>query len=82
MRSHFGKPTTLGYVLFAILATIVIGIVVGVIVGGGTGHTIDAIGGVLLVIFILLLFPPMTPRREGDDPRDHGQQPPGPTGLH
>ena len=82
MRARLGKLTTLGYLHFAILAIIVFGIVVGVLIGGGTGFTIDAIGGVLLVIFILLMFGPMTPRRPGTDPRDHGQQPPGPTGLH
>ncbi len=82
MRARLGKPTKLGYVVFGILAIIVVGIVGGVLIGGGTGSTIDAIGGVLLVIFIFLMFGANTPRRPGDDPRDHGQQPPGPTGLH
>jgi uncharacterized membrane protein YfcA len=82
MRRRFGKPTTAGYVVFAILAIIVVGIVVGVIVGGAVGRTVDAVGGFLIVAFILLLIGPMTPRRSGDDPRDHGLEPPGPTGLH
>jgi hypothetical protein len=82
MRARLGKPTTLGYVVFGISAILVVGIVVGVIIGGGTGFTIDAIGGLLLVIFIFLMVGGNTPRRPGDDPRDHGQQPPGPTGLH
>jgi hypothetical protein len=82
MRARLGKPTALGYVVFAILAIIVVGIVVGVLIGGGTGATIDAVGGFLIVVFIFLMFGAMTPRRQGDDPRDHGQEPPGPTGLH
>jgi hypothetical protein len=85
MRRRLGRPTTAGYValaILAILAIIVIGIVVGVIVGGGAGGTIDAVGGFLLVAFILLLVGGMTQRRPGDDPRDHYPEPPGPNGLH
>jgi hypothetical protein len=82
MRAHLAKPTRLGYVVFGILAIIVIGIVVGVIIGGGTGETIDAVGGFLIVVFIFLMFDPITPRRQGDDPRDDNLEPPGPTGLH
>ncbi|MCW2978830.1 MAG: hypothetical protein JWO14_557 [Solirubrobacterales bacterium] len=82
MRARFGKPTTLGYVVLGISAILIVGIVVGVIIGGGTGFTIDAIGGLLLVIFIFLMVGGNTPRGPRDDPRDHGQQPPGPTGLH
>jgi hypothetical protein len=82
MRSRFGKPTTAGYVALVILSIIVAGIVVGVIIGGGTGFTIDAIGGVVLVIFIFLMVDPITPRRPGDDPRDQHIEPPGPGGLH
>ena len=80
MRRRFGKPTTAGYVVLAIL---VVGIVIGVIIGGGAGGTIDAVGGFLIVAFILILVGPMTPRRLGDDPRDHyPPEPPGPTVLH
>jgi hypothetical protein len=79
---RFGKPTTLGYVVFGILAILVVAVVVGVLIGGGAGGTIDAVAGFLIVVFILLMFGAMTPRRQGDDPRDRGQQPPGPTGLH
>jgi uncharacterized membrane protein YfcA len=71
MRRRFGKPTTAGYVVLRILAILVVGIIVGVIVGGGGGATIDAVGGFLIVAFILILVGPMTPRRAGDDPRDH-----------
>jgi hypothetical protein len=82
MRRRFGKPTTAGYVVLAILSILVVGIVVGVIIGGGTGFTIDAIGAVLLVIFIFLTVNPFTPRRRGDDPRDDHLEPPGAGGLH
>ena len=83
MRRRIGKPTTAGYVVLAILAILVVGVVVGVIVGGGTGATIDAVGGFLIVAFILILVGPMTERRRGDDPRDHyPPEPPGPSGLH
>ena len=70
MRARLGKPTTLGYVVLGISAILVIGIVVGVIIGGGAGFTIDAIGGLLLVIFIFLTVDPFTPRRQaGRSPR-------------
>jgi hypothetical protein len=83
MRARFGKPTTLGYVVFGTLAILVVGIVVGVMIGGGTGFTIDAIGGLLIVVFIFLTVDPFTPRRQGDDPRDSDHiEPPGPGGLH
>jgi hypothetical protein len=82
MRRRFGKPTTAGYVSLVIFSIIVVGIVVGVIIGGGTGFTIDAIGGILLVVFIFLSVNPFTPRRAGDDPRDDHLEPPGPGGLH
>jgi len=78
MRRRFGKPTTAGYVVLGIIAILV----VGIIVGGGGGATIDAVGGFLIVAFILILVGPMTPRRSGDDPRDHYPEPPGPAGLH
>jgi hypothetical protein len=78
MRRRLGKPTTAGYVVLGIVA-ILIG---GVIVGGGVGATIDAVGGFLIVAFILLLVGPMTTRRPGDDPRDHYPEPPGPAGPH
>jgi hypothetical protein len=83
MRRRLGKLTTAGYVVLGILAILVVGIIVGVIVGGGVGATIDAVGGILIVAFILILVGPMTPRRAGDDPRDHyPPEPPGPAGLH
>lgn len=83
MRRRLGKPTTAGYVVLAIVAILIAGVVAGVIVGGDTGTTIDAVGGFLIVAFILLLVGPMTERRPGDDPRDHfPPEPPGPTGLH
>jgi hypothetical protein len=82
MRARLGKPTKLGYAVFGVLAIIVVGIVVGVLIGGGTGATIDAIGGLLLVIFIFLMVNPFTPRRQGDDPRDDHLEPPGAGGLH
>jgi uncharacterized membrane protein YfcA len=82
VRRRFGKPTTAGYVVLAILAIIVAGILVGVIVGGAAGATIDAVGGFLLVAFILILVGGVASRRPGDDPRDHYPQPPGPNGLH
>jgi hypothetical protein len=79
---RLGRPTTAGYIVFAIFAIIVAGIIVGVLIGGGTGATIDAVGGFLIVAFILIAVGPMTPRRRGDDPRDHYQEPPGPGGVH
>jgi uncharacterized membrane protein YfcA len=82
VRRPFGKPTTAGYIVLALLAILVVGVVIGVIVGGAAGATIDAVGGFLIVAFILLLVGPMTPRRPGDDPRDHYPEPPGPAGLH
>ncbi len=82
MRRRLGKPTTAGYVVLSILVILIVGVVVGVFVGGGVGATIDAVGGFLIVAFVLLLVGPMTPRRPGDDPRDHLPEPPGPTGLH
>lgn len=83
MRARLGKPTKLGYAVFGILAIIVIGIVVGVLIGGGTGGTIDAVGGFLIVVFIFLMVGNnLTPRPPGEDPRDDHLQPPGPTGLH
>jgi hypothetical protein len=86
MGRRFGKPTTAGYVVLGIIAILVVGIVVGivfgVIIGGGTGATIDAVGGFLVVVFIFLMVNPITPRRQGDDPRDENLEPPGPGGLH
>lgn len=82
MRAHLGKPTKLGYAVFAIVAILVVGVVLGVIIGGGTGATIDAVGGFLIVVFIFLMVDPFTPRRQGDDPRDDHLEPPGPAGLH
>ena len=78
-----GDPTTAGYVFLGALAITVIAIVVGVVIGGATGTTIDAVGGGVLIVFIFLLFGANTPRRPGDDPRDHfPPEPPGPAGLH
>lgn len=82
MRRRLGKPTTLGYVVLGIVAILIVAVVVGVIIGGGVGATIDAVGGFLIVAFLLLLVGPMTERRPGDDPRDHYPEPPGPGGLH
>jgi hypothetical protein len=82
MRRRIGKPTTAGYFVLGILVILVVGVVVGVIIGGGTGAAIDAVGGLLIAAFILVLVGPMTERRPGDDPRDHYPQPPGPNGLH
>ena len=82
MGRRFGKPTTAGYVVLGIIAILLVGIVFGVIVGGGTGGTIDAVCGFLVVVFILLMVNPITPRRRGDDPRDKFPEPPGPGGLH
>lgn len=66
MRARLGKPTKLGYAVFGILAIIVIGIVVGVLIGGGTGGTIDAVGGFLIVVFIFLMVGNnLTPRPPG-----------------
>jgi hypothetical protein len=80
VRRRLGKPTTAGYVVLGIIAILVVGEVVGVIVGGGSGETIDAVGGFLIVAFLLILVGPMTERRRGDDPRDHYLEPPGPGG--
>jgi hypothetical protein len=83
MRRRFGKPTTAGYVVLAIIAILIVAVVVGVIIGGGTGGTIDAVGGFLIVVFIFLMFGNnLTPRPPGDDPRDEYVEPPGPHGLH
>lgn len=83
MGRRFGKPTTAGYVVLGIIAILVVGIVIGVIIGGGTGATIDAVGGFLVVVFIFLMVNPITPRLPGDDPRDkHDVEPAGPGGLH
>jgi membrane-associated phospholipid phosphatase len=82
LRDRIYKPTKAGYVVLGIVAILAAAVVVGVIVGGGTGTTIDVVAGFLIVVFIFLLVGPNTPRRQGDDPRDHYQQPPGPTGLH
>jgi hypothetical protein len=81
LRRRIGKPTTAGYVVLGIVAFLAIAVVVGVIVGGDTGHTIDAIAGFLIVVFIFLIFGIMTPRLPGDDPRDHFDRPPGPNEL-
>ncbi|HEY0280680.1 MAG TPA: hypothetical protein VGC32_20640 [Solirubrobacterales bacterium] len=80
MRARFGKPTSAGYVVLALIAILVVGVVVGVIIGGGAGATIDAVAGFLIVVFVFLMFgTSMTPRLPGDDPRDrHGPEPPGP----
>jgi hypothetical protein len=82
MRSRIYKPTTAGYVCLGIFAIIVAAIVVGALIGGGTGATIDIVGGFLIIVFIFLLVGGNTPRLPGDDPRDHYQEPPGPGGLH
>ena len=83
MRGRIYKPTTAGYVALAIVAILVVGIVVGVLIGGGTGGTIDAVGGFLIVVFIFLMVGNnLPPRPPGDDPRDDHLEPPGPTGLH
>lgn len=82
-RRRIGKPTTAGFVVLTIIAILVVGVVVGVIIGGGAGETVDAVAGFLIVTFILLTVGGLTPRRPGDDPRDHlPPEPPGPTGLH
>jgi hypothetical protein len=82
MRRRIGKPTTAGYVVLAIIAILVGAVVAGVIVGGSAGGTIDAVAGFLIVVFIFLMVGGITPRRPGDDPRDHLPEPPGPAGLH
>ena len=82
MRGRIYKPTTAGYVFLGILAIIIAAIVVGVLIGGGTGATIDIVGGFLIIVFIFLLFGGITPSLPGDDPRDHYQEPPGPGGVH
>ncbi len=82
MRARLGKPTKLGYVVFAIIAILVVGVVIGVLIGGAAGETIDAVGGFLIVVFIFLMVDPFTPRRQGDDPRDENLEPPGAAGLH
>lgn len=85
-RRRFGKPTTAGYVVLAIIAILAVGVVVGVIIGGGAGETVDVVAGFLIVAFILVMFGGvgvLAPRLPGDDPRDHlPPEPPGPTGLH
>jgi Kef-type K+ transport system membrane component KefB len=78
LRRRFGKPTTAGYVVLGIIVVLVVTVVVGVIIGGDTGRTIDTVAAVLIVVFIFLMFGAMTPRRRGDDPRDHFDRPPGP----
>lgn len=84
-RRRIGKPTTAGYVVLAIVAILVATVVVGVIIGGGTGVTVDAVAGFLLVAFILIVFGEsgvLQPRLPGDDPRDHfPSEPPGPGSL-
>jgi hypothetical protein len=83
MRSRIYKPTTAGYVVLAVIAILAVGVIVGVIIGGGTGATIDAVGGFLIVVFIFLLFGNnLTTRPRGEDPRDEYVEPPGPHGLH
>jgi hypothetical protein len=83
VSSRFGKPTTAGWVVLAIIVILVGGVVLGVSIGGGTGETIDAVGGFLIVLFIFLMFGTSSvPRPPGEDPRDENLQPPGPTGLH
>jgi uncharacterized membrane protein YfcA len=82
LRRRIGKPNKAGYVVLAITGILVIGIVVGVVIGGSTGGTIDAVGGFLIVAFVLLLVGGPVSRRQGDDPRDHYVEPPGPNGLH
>ncbi|HEY2052963.1 MAG TPA: hypothetical protein VGH14_03405 [Solirubrobacterales bacterium] len=82
LRRRIGKPTTAGYVVLGIIGILVVAVVVGVIIGGGAGATVDAVAGFLIVAFIFLMFGAMTPRRQGDDPRDHYPEPPGPSGLH
>jgi hypothetical protein len=83
MEKRFGKPTKAGWVVLSIVAILAIGIVVGVMIGGSAGGTIDAVGGFLIVAFLLLMFPPFVPRRRGDDPRDeNGPEPPGVGGIH
>jgi hypothetical protein len=79
MRRRFGRPTTAGYVVLAIIAVLAIGVVVGVIIGGGAGGTIDAVAGFLIVVFIFMIFGSSSVTRlPGDDPRDHGgPEPPG-----
>jgi hypothetical protein len=82
LRRRIGKPTIAGYVVLGIIAILVLAVVVGVIIGGGAGITIDAVAGFLIIVFIFLLVGGNTPRRPGDDPRDHYPEPPGPYGLH
>lgn len=81
-RRRIGKPTTAGYVVLGIIGILIVAVVVGVIIGGGGGATIDVVAGFLIVVFIFLMFGANTPRRPGDDPRDHLPEPPGPGGLH
>jgi hypothetical protein len=82
-RRRIGKLTTAGYVVLGIIGILVVGVVVGVIIGGSAGATIDAVGGFLIVAFILLMVGGPVSRRQGDDPRDHfPPEPPGQTGLH
>lgn len=70
MGRRFGKPTARGYVIFGALAIAIIAIVVGVIIGGGTGSTIDAVGGVLIACLLFILFPSMIPRKRRGSPED------------
>jgi hypothetical protein len=79
----FGKPTTAGYVVLAIIAVLAVMVVVGVIVGGGAGTTTDVVAGFLIVAFIFMMVGSNTQRLPGDDPRDHlPPEPPGQTGPH
>lgn len=82
LSRRIGKPTTAGYVVLTIIAILAVAVVVGVIIGGGAGTTIDVVAGFLIVVFIFLMVGGITPRRPGDDPRDHFPEPPGPSGLH
>jgi hypothetical protein len=80
LRRRIGKPTVAGYIVFGIIGILAGGVVAGVIIGGGTGATIDAVGGFLIVAFIFAMVGPMTQRRRGDDPRDYLPEPPRPGG--
>lgn len=82
-RRRIGKPTTAGYVVLGIIGVLVVTVITGVIVGGSAGATVDAVAGFLIVVVIFATFGANTPRRRGDDPRDHfPPEPPGQTGLH
>jgi hypothetical protein len=83
LSRRFGKPTTAGYVVLGTIGVLVVVVVAGVIIGGGTGATVDAVAGFLIVVFIFLMVGNNMPRRPGDDPRDQfPPEPPGPAGLH